>query len=68
MMYRYLVFVMDIYYPSGGMTDCEGKVNTLSEVVGIINENPSRDYYQVYDCETGNIYDDEEIKKIWKEQ
>lgn len=58
-MYRYLLFQCPIYYPGGGMYDCELKTNNLDELVPFINEHYNDtllDTIHYYDVVEDRIY------------
>ena len=59
-MYRYLLFVCQKYYPSGGMEDCVLKTNNYSNLVPFINANYSEEPYN-----TIIHYYDTVEDKIW---
>lgn len=43
-----------MYYPSGGMSDCDGDFDTVKEIQEYIKTQEYKcDYYEVIDLETG---------------
>ncbi len=47
-MYRYYLFFIEYYYPSGGMKDCILKTNNFDELVPFIHEHYTDDWYQAH--------------------
>lgn len=45
---RFLLFVYDSFYPSGGMNDKQGSYYTLEEAIEA-GKNSRYDYFHVYD-------------------
>jgi len=66
-MYRYLVFAYLDFYPGGGMKDCIEKTNDVSKVLSIWENNSGYDSIHVYDCNTGDKYDDIALFKQYNE-
>lgn len=55
-MYRYLLFIYDAYYPSGGMRDVALKFNDVSELVKNKDDFYLCDYIEIYDIEKDKRY------------
>ncbi len=66
MMRRFLLFMGDTYYPSGGWQDFKKSFDTMSEAVKAVSGatkdtdlgNSSWDWWQVVDLETGKMVDE----------
>jgi hypothetical protein len=54
-MKKYLLFVMDSYYPSGGWGDFVDSFEDKDEAVGYANRQECGDWYHVVDIEQGGI-------------
>lgn len=58
-MKRYFLFTGYHYYPAGGMDDCEGNFDTMTECMQAFSNlvGPSgRDWWHVLDTHTGGLY------------
>jgi hypothetical protein len=58
-MYRYLLFYCPIYYPGGGMRDCEFKTDNLDELEPFININYKDELWghiHYYDVVENKVY------------
>lgn len=53
---RYFIFAGDYYYPSGGMFDFVGSVDSLDEVDSIL-EDIEHDWMDILDLVTGEKVD-----------
>lgn len=56
-MNRYLLFVWDQYYPSGGFNDYYSDFESEEEALACWAQMNSRDYGQIVDLVTGNTRD-----------
>lgn len=53
---RFLVFLMDSYYPLGGINDLEGSFDSKEEAIKFAKAS-ERSFYQIYDRIEGEEID-----------
>lgn len=58
MLYRFLVFAYEDYYPDGGIDDCRFKTSTIEEAIKEVEGLKKKEFDNVYiyDCVKGEIY------------
>ena len=52
-MKRFWLFMYEMYYPRGGMSDCVGSYDTIEEAIKGAEERGYNDYMEILDSETG---------------
>ena len=64
-MKRYLAFLCDRFYPSGGMKDFLSDHETLEEAIAAVHASWKK--LPDYDVQLPHIYDQQERKQVWDE-
>lgn len=54
-MKRYLLFMFDQYYPTGGWNDFRGSFDSIEAATAAVAEAQYCDFWQVVDSQTGEM-------------